>query len=176
MSGGKGAHLITEKEWEAGNELLRTENGLFPRPEDSAVVYQGPPMPRSGPKWEGTGGNGGPLRTLFTATSNRAAVNSWDGVDITYSFLDPTSLFQRNKVQGSYWIDIYETATAKPLVRIQGSFSGAEPYEFQEHRAGWYSDRYYVLPVGHAADTYHFNLRRLLICDVDAASVKAAPC
>ena len=58
------------------------------------------------------------------------------------------------------------------MVRLKGSFDGAEPYTFQEG-AVWFGDRYYVLPMGRTMGSGEFSLRRLLVCDVDAAARKA---
>ena len=135
--------------------------------------YFGPLLKRSGPKWKGE--SDGPLPpTLLSASLNRAAVNSWDGYDLVNGFLDPTVLFQRNKVKGRYWVDIYETASGRPLIRITGEFRGASPPTFQQ-TAAWYSDRYYVMPIGRNLGSYSFSLRNLLVCDVDAASRAQQP-
>jgi hypothetical protein len=101
---------------------------------------------------------------------NRAAVHSWNGVDETGSVLDPTS-FGRNHVNGHFWIDMYDVATAEPLVRIRGDFHGAEPYTFMGH-AVFYSDRYYVMPAGHNTADGAFRMQHLLICDLEAAARK----
>jgi hypothetical protein len=171
LSGRKGVRRISEEKWQSGVPLTWSENGLFPKPQESAVEYKGQRLARSGPRWEGIGGTG-PLRTHLSWNATRAAVNSWSGFQVTYSFLDPTSFGKRDKVEGQYWVDIYETASGRPLVRIQGSFHGAAPSVFQT-QAAWYSDRIFVMPVGGTLwSEYEFNLRRLLICDVDAAARK----
>lgn len=161
---------ISEVEWQAAPQLPWAGfGGLDPHPTDRGIQYKGPLLERSGPKWTGVGN--GPVRTQLSLSLTRAAVNSWDGFDITYSFLDPTSFGKRNKVVGQYWVDIYETSSGRALLRIRGSFHGAEPYQFQG-QAAWYSDRYYVLPIGGTMGNGEFSLRRLLICDVDAAARK----
>ena len=172
LSSRKSARSISETEWQSAPELAWSENGFYPpRPEDHGVQYKGPVLERSGPRWTGVGGSG-PLRTLLSRSGNRAAVNSWDGFAITRSFLDPTSFGKRDKVEGQFWVDIYETSSGQSLIRIRGSFHGANPYIFQS-QAAWYSDRFYVLPVGGTSSNGEFNLRRLLICDADAASRKS---
>ncbi len=163
---------IDEKAWEAAPPLPRaTEGGYFPRADQSGVqVRGGPILERSGPKWTGIG-QYQPVKTSLSWTMNRAAVNSWDGYDITYSILDPTALFKRNRIKGQYWVDIYDAAAGRSLVKIQGSFKEAGPYDFQG-QAAWYSDRYYVLPLGPDVPLGELGMRRLLICDLDAASRK----
>lgn len=96
-------------------------------------------------------------------------MNSWDGFDIAHTFLDPTAVFQRDKIRGKYWIDIFNTALGERVIQIQGAFNDAEPYMFQG-QASWYGSRYYVMPVGGTLWTGEFGLRRLLICDVEAAT------
>ncbi len=158
---------IDESAWETAPELPRSgvetlAKVLLPRDEESGVRYNNHLLERSGPAWHGKGDDAKP--TLLSWTNSRAAVNSWDGIDITYSFLDPGSTFKRNKENGSYWIDIYDTGSGERLIKIQGTFSGIGAVEILQAPA-WYSDRYYVMPLG-------VGLKRLLICDVDTASRK----
>jgi hypothetical protein len=164
---------ISEAEWQAAPQLPwnGTAKGIIPNAQDRGVQYKGPLLERSGPRWQGIGGGSLLPETFLSQSASRAAVNSWDGFDITYSFLDPTSFGKRNKVEGQYWVDIYETSSGRALLRIRGSFHGAEPYQFQG-QAAWYSDRYYVIPVGGTMGSGEFSLRRLLICDIDAAARK----
>jgi hypothetical protein len=162
-------HRITEEAWQAAKPLSWSVSGLSPQPEEPGVHYRGPLLERSGPSWSGKGWNT-PLRTLLNNSGDRAAVNSWDGVNDVGTILDPT-WNGRNHIKGQFWVDIYETDSAKPLVRIKGSFNGAEPFHFQS-QAAWYGDRYYVLPVGGTLGNGEFGLQRLLICDADAAARK----
>lgn len=169
LSGREGTRRISDAEWGAATELSYSgfaTKGVTPRDEDSGVQCKGPLLKRSGPRWHGVGGD--PMKALLSWSANRVAVNSWDGV-IEYG--EPFG-FVHGPVRGQYWIDIYETGTGRPLVRIQGSFRGANPYIFQMHGAGWYGDRYYILPVGREMGNGEFSMRRLLVCDVDAASRK----
>jgi hypothetical protein len=171
LSRPKSVRRIDEQAWQSSPLLPRSEKGLYPqRADQRGVQYKGPVLERSGPTWKGSGV--GPLpETSLSWNMNRAAVNSWDGYDIVYTFLDPTSFGKRSRIHGRYWVDIYETASGKPLVRIQGSFSGAEPGNFQRP-AAWFGDRYYVIPLGGILSGARVGLQRLLICDVDAAARK----
>lgn len=170
LSGRKGVRRISDAEWQSAVKLPRADGGVEPQPAERGVRYNGGPLlEKSGPRWTGAGS--GPIGSFFSLTRNRTAVNSWDGFDITYSFLDLSSAGKHNKVKGRYWVDIYETKSARALVRVEGTFNGAEPIYFQG-QAHWYADRYYVLPVGRTTGTGSFSLRRLLICDVDAAARK----
>ena len=170
LSGRTRTHRIDDEEWRSAQEVRSSLRTIHPRPEDAGIQYKGPVLPRSGPEWFGEGA-GNPAPSHLSLTGIRAAVNSWDGFEIIYSFLDPTSLFKRSKVKGRYWVDLYDTRSAKPLIRIQGSFHGAAPSSFLGY-AGFYSDRYYIMPVGGTTHGYEFSLRRLLVCDADAASHK----
>jgi hypothetical protein len=136
-------------------------------PGSRGIEYKGRILEKSGPSWAGAGSE--PLPAKFSGNLAWAAVNSWDGFDITYSFLDPTSFGKRNKVIGQFWVDIYDTGSGQPTIQVQGSFNGAVPFEFQGH-AAWYGDRYYIMPVGRTTGYGRFDLRRLLICDVEAAA------
>ena len=60
------------------------------------------------------------------------------------------------------------TALGERVIQIQCAFNDAEPYMFQG-QARWYGSRYYVMPVGGTSWTGEFGLRRLLICDMEAA-------
>ncbi len=158
---------IDEATWEAAPQFPRSgrediTKHQLPRDGEPGIRYNNHLLERSGPVWHGIGDGAYP--TVLNWTNSRAAVNSWDGVDITYSFLDPASAFKRNKEKGSYWIDIYDTNSGERLIKIQGTFSGIGAVEILQPPA-WYSDRYYVMPLG-------TGLKRLLICDVDAASHK----
>jgi len=162
---------IDETTWKSAPPLPRSEKGEPPRPDDSGYqVYNGPLLKRSGPSWYGKG-LPTPIRTHLSWTMNRAAVNSWDGRDEAGTILDP-SWSGRNHIKGHFWIDMYDTASAEPLVRIEGAFDGAEPVHFMGNDASFYSDRYYVIPVGRTKGNGEFGLQQLLVCDLDAASRK----
>ena len=64
-------------------------------------------------------------------------MNSWDGFDVRYDFLDLTVLFQKDKVKGEFWTDVYEIASEQRLIQIQGFFDGADPGKFFGY-ASWY--------------------------------------
>jgi hypothetical protein len=166
LSGSRGTHRISEQQWNAAQELPRSKSSFQPF-LSSAFNSLRP----SGTKWMGEGAVF-PWSHL-SPSGARAAINSWDGFDVTYTFLDPTSFGKRDKVGGKYWVDIYEFATARPLIRVQGTFHHAEPTFLDE--ANWYSDRFYVMPVGRTSHGYEFNQRDLLVCDADKAERADSP-
>ncbi len=174
------ARRIDDRVWSSAAPLLR---GRTNGPPDDAQgdhvslpnkqphePYKGPPptkgplLKRSGPKWSDAG-----RPAIFTNVSPsivRAAVSSWEGED----WGPELGGFGKGKTKGHFWVDIYVAATADALVRIRGSFDGPEPEAFMDNdAAAFYSDRYYIMPVGHSSDG-NFDLRRLLICDLDAAA------
>jgi hypothetical protein len=161
---------IDEQAWQSAMPLQwgGPFGGISPRhPTDSGISYKGGVFEKSGPRWSGVGA--GPVAAEVSQDSSKISVNSWDGFDIRYDFLDPTVLFQRDKVKGQFWTDIYDVASGQRLIQIQGSFNGADPVLFLG-QAPWYGTRYFVMPVGSTSWSGAFNLRRLLICDADAAA------
>jgi len=113
---------IDETMWSSGTPLQWNEFGNWaPRgPKDAGIMFGGRSFERSGPKWSGVGAP--PVGASFNQGLTRIAVNSWDGFDIEYNPLDPTVLFQSDKVGGNFWIDIYEVGSGRRLLQIQGSF------------------------------------------------------
>jgi hypothetical protein len=69
----------------------------------------------------------------------------------------------RARYNGRYWIDIYDAASARRLIQLRGEFHGDKPDYFQG-KAKWLNGSLYVLPLEPR------GMRRLLICDVDAAA------
>jgi hypothetical protein len=103
------------------------------------------------------------------------AVFSWDGFNIRYSFMDPTSFGRRSRVEGRYWVDLYEAVSGLRLVTIEGSFKGVSPETFLESGPVWYGS-YFVMPMGGlVGGGSSILLQKLLICDADAVSRKRDP-
>jgi hypothetical protein len=128
---------IDERTWQSAMPMWREGlvHGTDPRhPTDPGISFKGRVFERSGPKWSGV--RAGPVGADFSQDGSKISVNSWDGFDIRYDSLDPTVLFQRDKVRGQFWTDIYDTGSGERLIQIQGSFSGADPAAFWERPAG----------------------------------------
>jgi len=160
---------IDDTAWQAAPSLKRFEGGSGPSEGDQGILYKGKLLRKSGPSWMGKYGQA--VHANFSAFAKRAAVNSWDGIEDHGASQDgyPAFIWQVH-IEGRYWIDMYDTATAKPLVRIQGSFHGTTPSTFLGYSPAFYSDKYYILPVGATTGgDNQFNMRRLLVCDLDAA-------
>jgi hypothetical protein len=158
---------IDEKAWDAATVLPWSGRSLGP-PRDFAergIQYKGHLLEKSGSNWAGMGD--GAFDAPFSKNLTWAAVNSWDGISIVHSFLDPSSFGKRDKIKGQYWIDIYDTASGQRLLLIQGTFSKVRPTAFQRE-AGWYGDRFYILSLGGSLLAGELGLQRLLICDLDS--------
>lgn len=173
LSRPKSFRRLSETEWQSGMELKWSDQrGVDPSsPGSRGVQYlRSPVLEKSGPKRAGLGRPGLPLKARFSVNMTRAAVNSWDGFDLVNNPLEFS--WHRNKVEGDYWVDIYEVASATPLVRFNGAFKKSQPYQFQGH-ASWYADRYYVMPMGKFLEPgWRVGMERLLVCDADAAARK----
>jgi hypothetical protein len=161
---------IDEPTWQSAMPLR--SGGLIgeidpSHPTDRGISYKGQVFEKSGPRWAGVGAE--PIGARFSLGLSKISVNSWDGFDIRYDFMDPTVFLQRDKVKGQFWTDIFDAGSGRRLIQTQGSFNGADPGKFLWH-AGWYGTHYFVMPVGSTSWPGTFNLRRLLICDADAAA------
>jgi hypothetical protein len=168
-------HRISDTAWNSASPLRRNDGGIPPQKDEPGIRYKGGPLlKRSGPKWSGEGSNM-PIFAALDPSLRRASVYSWDGFNIVYSFLDPTSFGRRSKVEGRYWIDIYEALSGQRLVKIEGSFKGISPDSFLGYAPAWY-ESYFVMPLGRLVDGGEsMMLQKLLICDTDAASRKNNP-
>jgi hypothetical protein len=131
---------------------------------DRGIPYKGHLLEKSGSNWPGTGD--GAFYAPLSKSTTRAAVNSWDGISIVHSFLDPSSFGKRDKIKGQYWVDIYDTVSGQRLLLIQGTFSRVRPTAFQME-ASWYGDRFHILSLGGSLPAGELGLQRLLICDLD---------
>jgi hypothetical protein len=167
-------HRISEADWDSAPRLPQAAGAIPPDKDARGVSYKGGPLlERSGPRWTGEGFN--PLITATVDPSReRVAVFSWDGSNIIYSFMDPSSGFRRSKVKGRYWIDIYEAATGRRLTRIEGFFKNYSPDSLLGQASKWFGE-YFVMPLGRTTDGgASIMLQKFLICDTEAASRKSA--
>jgi hypothetical protein len=163
------AREIDEITWESAAPLKRADVRWAPsRVGERGVQDKGKLFEKSGPSWMGKYGQ--PVDAHVSASGGRIAVNSWEGIeDHGGDQAGYPGFIWQVHVKGRYWIDIYDTASAKPLARIQGAFHGPSPSSFLGYNPAFYSDRFYILPVGGTTGPDHgFNLRRLLVCDLDA--------
>jgi hypothetical protein len=70
---------------------------------------------------------------------------------------------EREHFDGTYWSEVYDVVSARRLFQIQGSFLGVDLTEFQG-KSRWQGGRFFLQPL-------EVNgMRRLLLCDVDAAA------
>jgi len=160
---------IDEQVWQSGKPVPWEGfigEAVPNHPSDRGISYKGRVFEKSGPKWSGVGAP--PVGAVASQGGSHIAINSWDGFDIEYDFLDPTTGLRRDKVKGQFWTDIYDSGSGERLIQIQGTFNGVGPNMFL-WPARWYGSRYFVMPVGRTALLGNYNLRRLLICDTDVA-------
>lgn len=142
---------IPQTAWDSAPSLPRSglrEYARSPNTNLNGIEFKGHLLERSGPVWFG---KGVPLTVpaMPSGSGNLAAVNSWDGIYVTYDPLD-AELFQFDRVNGRYWIDLFDAIRGVRLLLIQGEFHGIGPDILRD--AYWYADRYYLLPIGGAAD------------------------
>lgn len=167
---------ISEAAWNSASPLRSSRGGgIPPQKDEPGVRYQGGPLlRRSGPKWAGEGYNL-PNSATLAPSLKKVAVFSWDGFNIRYSFLDPTSFGRRNKVEGRYWVDIYEADSGQSLIRGEGRFKGVGPDILLGSATAWYGN-YFVMPLGRLVDGgASIMLQKFLICDADAANRQRDP-
>jgi hypothetical protein len=146
---------IDEATWDAGTVL---EPEKFAQPEQAifqpnALKYQSHLYPKSGLNWDQYG------KALISPGKSRMAVYSYDGVvKRSYEFS-----FKPQRFDGTYWTEIYDVASTNRLIQIRGEFHGVDLTEFQG-KSYWLGGRFFLQPLEVR------GMRRLLICDVDAAA------
>ena len=160
---------VDEKTWDDAPVLPWSVASLRPPKNfaERAVQYKGRFLERSGSNWAGEGD--GAFDASLSKSMTRAAVNSWDGISIVNSVLDPASFGKRDKIKGQYWIDLYDMTSGQRLLLIQGAFSKIRPMAFQAE-AAWYGDRFYILSLGSSLGLGELGMQRLPICDLDGVT------
>ena len=167
---------INDAAWNSALPLRSSRGGgIPPQKDEPGVRYQGGPLlQRSGPKWAGEGYNL-PNSATLDPSLKKVAVFSWDGFNIRYSFLDPTSFGRKSKVEGRYWVDLYEAASGQSLIKVEGTFKGIGPEVLLGSASAWYGS-YFVMPLGRLVDGgASIMLQKFLICDADAANRQRVP-
>ncbi len=152
-----GVRRLSESEWDSASPLWPSGSRSDLRPQADGLAFLGHLFPKSGRKW-GPGDN-----ASVNQGSTRIVVYSWGGV-IDYCTNGPFNCYKwDDHVHGNYWIDLFDVQSATRLIRIQGKFRGREPGDV-ESPSVWPNSRYFVVPVEPK------GMRRLLVCDVDAAA------
>lgn len=123
------------------------------------LIYKGKEFVRRGTQW--------PLYSEDAARLSPEggflAVNSWDG---EMKICPELALGCRDRIQGNYYVEIYDAASATLALSPSGQFQGVEPLDLFS-RSAWASNRYYVLPLDTA------NMNRFVLCDLQHASAPA---
>jgi hypothetical protein len=134
--------------------MLRTSvAGVFDlKPEDD-LKYKGKAFVKRGAQWPLYGSD---AASRLSPDGRFLAVNSWDG---EMRICPELALGCQDRIQGNYYIAIYNAASATLVLPLSGEFQGVEPRALFS-RSAWASSRYYVLPL----DTQ--NMKRFVLCDV----------
>jgi hypothetical protein len=153
---GKLAHQsVDNASWEASAVLEPETFGLLKGAtlQPDGLQYNDRLFSKSGPKWDLYG------TYLSSPGESRVAVYSYDGiVQRSYEFSLKPEHFD-----GTYWTEIYDVVSGKRLIQIRGKFKGVDLTELQG-KSSWYAGRFFLQPL-------EVNgMRRLLICDVNAAA------
>jgi len=136
--------------WEPWHHYGDPANAKF---EPNGMAYRGHLYPKTGSEWDLY------TKALSSPGDSRVAVYSFNGV-VQRSY-EPS--FGPERFDGTYWTEIYDSASAKRLVQIRGLFHGVDLTELQG-KSYWLTGRYFVQPLGVK------GMGRALICDIDAAA------
>lgn len=153
---------IDQSLWGSAPELKTHEGKRAPVVlQPKGIDYRGHFLDISGPKWW----DEDYYAALLSPREHRIALNSREGGSSYPGPFEPGRILSK----GRYRIDIYDVESGRRVLLIQSTFHGgaeADPNDFQGE-AFWLTDRYYVVPLE------PHGMRRLLICDVDAAVSKS---
>ncbi len=154
----------TEDEWNHADPYLNfrvTANRLgYNFKPDQKLIYQGKEFAKTGAKWPFAFGI-----SHVSQDGSFLAVNSWDGIQASNG--DDSPILGREYLDGQYFVDVYNVASGRRILAIDGHFHGVGPDEMFRNSA-WISKRYFVLPLD-----WTNKLRNFVICDVERASRSA---
>jgi hypothetical protein len=151
----------TEGEWDRAEPFFVYRDSTLPAGLDmnpeKHLIYKGKEFVRRGAQW--------PLPSEDAARlspdGSFLAVNSWDGEMKICPELAPLGC--RDRIQGTYYVEIYDAASASLILSLSGQFQGVEPLALFL-RSAWASKNFYFLPL----DTVKMN--RFVFCDVEKAA------
>ncbi len=153
----------TDSEWSSAQPYATLRDsiaeGANMKPEDR-LVYKGKEFVRRGAQW--------PLMSKdasrLSPDGSFLATNSWDGETRICPELT-SKLGCRDRIQGSFYVEVYDTGTANILLSLHGQFQGLDPEDLFL-RSGWASKGFFVLPLDPA------SLNRFVLCDIRQAAPK----
>jgi len=149
----------TESEWGGGqqNPAYRdsTLQAGFTMDPEKHLIYKGKEFVRRGAQWPFTSRDAARL----SPDGGFLAVNSWDG---EIKICSEYALGCQNRIQGTYYMEIYDVPSGSLTLSLKGQFEGVEPSALFV-RSAWSSRQYYFLPL----DAVKMN--RFVLCDVQAA-------
>jgi len=158
--GTKKVRRATQNEWDhadpyptsrVGPDLLRWNTN-----DNQPLEFGGKKFNKTGSRWSHYMAN----PSLISPTGNFLAVSSWDGI---VAYPQPPGIFQRDHLDGHYYVDLYNVASGQHLLTLQGKFHGVDPDSIFSTGA-WISRDYYFLSL----DPEH--LRRFVLCDAPQVS------
>jgi hypothetical protein len=133
--------------------VSRNPPGLSPGPFRAAEA----PLLFDRKEFESTGSRRG-LGAGSWVSPNKGflSVNSWDGViSVPEGFMPG-----RSKLDGHYYVDVYQVDPKQKVLSISGEFHGENPVNFFSLSA-WLEDRLFFLPLDE-----HIVPNRFLVCQV----------
>jgi hypothetical protein len=141
----------TENEWAGMQPSSMYRRSM--QPGNRAIVYEGKQFVRRGTQW--------PIRPEHAARLSPdgtfLVVNSWDGEMKLCPELLPLGC--QTRIQGTYYVDIYDAESATLALSLEGQFQGFDPSDLF-WRSAWASKDFYVLPLDSV------KLNRFVFCDI----------
>jgi hypothetical protein len=124
------------------------------------LIYKGKEFVRRGAQWPLSSEDSSRL----SPDGGFLAVNSWDG---EMRICPELALGCQDHLQGNYYIEIYDAASASLALSLRGQFQGFDPEDLFRQSA-WASRDLYVLPLDRLPWT-----NRFMLCDLQQAPAKA---
>jgi len=153
----------TDSEWNLAGPYLAfrlSTQEHWPIENYKPLVYRGRVFRKSGLTWPGESDIR--LCSRLSPEGDFLAVNSWDGTIQFGGGLFDLSIHQY--VDGFYYVDIYNSDSARRVLLIQGHFHDVDPTDMFR-KSAWISKRYFVLPLD-----FENKMRNFVICDVAHAA------
>jgi hypothetical protein len=143
-----GLRPVTETEWEGASVSQLSESGANGKLiRGQPLSFQNRVFAPSGSYWLFPPEDA----SRVTQDGNYLVLHSWSGII-------QTDLTVKTILEGSYFVDVFEVATARRVAKIFGDFSGFDPQR-PLSRAVWIDSETYIVPLTE-------DLRRLLICNI----------
>ena len=146
-------------DWERSSvvRLHRRRAGDNFRPTDGTLPggeleYRGKKFPRAGKE------RTYPLTALVSPLGGSLALQSYDRKRPQRFELMPDGGWGGPPTDGNFYLEVYDSSTARKVAGVQLSFAGVAA-EYLWEQTGWLTERHLVLPVT------HLRLERFVICE-----------